>query len=625
MTDIVCPLCGAHNPPDRDECLNCQAPLKASGFLSPPGPGQGGEGESIFPLPEEPGKEEKSSTSSLEQSIPDWLKETEASFLEPLEPEAEKPASDQVSEQIESLLNEPPSHSNEKEPAIDDEWLASLLENAGLNESPATTLPDEFVEAQNETWELEEDQPKAEEPFEQQYIPPEVFEKPSWVSDLESGSTSKLEEEPLFPEPEDESLSASEAAETMGLDEKALPLWVGKPLPEESRADINEVEPPLAPAELPPWLEAIRPKEEEQLSPSGPVEDLSAADVVTAGPLSGLRGVISPQSSAIRARKPPTYSIKLRVTEEQRARVEMMEELLANEEKAKPLPPKPIITSRHVSRLVIAAVLILPIVWMIITGSQYSPAPKPGNLPAVINFSQQIQSLPAGAPVLVAFDYEAGFSGEMNLAIHTVVSQLMVRNAYLTLVATNPSGPALAETALDDASLNVQGLAGSYANYTNLGYIPGGTLGLLGLAISPKTILPYSLEGSNVWATAPLNTISSIADFTAVILMTNDPATARSWIEQVGPQLQEKNTPLLIVTSAQAEPLILPYSEAIPSQVQGLVAGLAGGLAYNRTLGTTQPSGLWDALSIGATASVLVVLVGAIIGVIIKMFPSENV
>jgi hypothetical protein len=87
----------------------------------------------------------------------------------------------------------------------------------------------------------------------------------------------------------------------------------------------------------------------------------------------------------------------------------------------------------------------------------------------------------------------------------------------------------------------------------------------------------------------------------------------------VGPVLKVDGTPLLIVTSSQAEPLILPYYAATPSQVQGLVAGLAGGLAYSRTVGNIQQNGVWDAFSIGITASVLIILVGSISGVVLKM------
>jgi ABC-type dipeptide/oligopeptide/nickel transport system permease subunit len=174
------------------------------------------------------------------------------------------------------------------------------------------------------------------------------------------------------------------------------------------------------------------------------------------------------------------------------------------------------------------------------------------------------------------------------------------------------------------SSVSVLGGAGAYSSYTNLGYIPGSTLGLLGLAVSPKEILPYSLDGNNVWAGAPLNRIATVKDFSAVIVLTNDSVTARMWIEQIGPVLRQSATPLLIITSTQAEPLILPYYLAIPSQVQGLITGIVGGMAYARTVGNIQQSGLQDALSIGVIVSVLIIIVGTTIGLILKMRPPAD-
>ena len=423
-------------------------------------------------------------------------------------------------------------------------------------------------------------------------------------------------------EAEPKKIEDEETVEQTDQAQPVTPDWLKTASSEETPPGPKESGSPLAPAELPSWLEALRPT--DSVSPTGPVEDVSSADIVTAGPLVGLRGVISGRPSAIRAREPPTYSIKLRVTDEQKARVEMMEELLADEEKPTPLPSPPVLTSRNIFRLIVAVALLLPMVWMIISGSQHASAPQPGNIPGVVDFTQQIQQLPSGAPVLIAFDYEAGFSGEMNVAIANVITQLVNKNAYLTLVATSPSGPALAESAINEVYTSLVGSTGSYSNVANLGYIPGGTMGLVGLATSPRSILPYSLNGYNVWAGAPLNGISSIKDFNAVIVMTNDPDTARIWIEQIGPPLQLADTPLLIVASSQAEPLILPYYEASPSQVQGLIAGLAGGVAYGRMVGNIQQNGVWDAYSVGITISILIILIGSIAGWVLKMLPSDK-
>jgi hypothetical protein len=250
--------------------------------------------------------------------------------------------------------------------------------------------------------------------------------------------------------------------------------------------------------------------------------------------------------------------------------------------------------------------------------------PQSGNYPGLVDFTQEIQTLPNGAPVLVAFDYEAGFSGEMSLAINSTISQLMKKNAYLALVSTNTSGPALAEGTIKNVYMKQMGNSANYPYYANLGYIPGGTMGLLGLAKSPQSTVPYTLNDVDVWAVAPLSEISTVADFSAVLVMTNDADTARNWIEQVGPFLKDANRPLLFISSSQAEPLILPYYKNYPPQVQGLIAGLAGGVAYARSLGNIQANGVWDAFSIGISVSALVIIIGSIAGAVTKTLPAKD-
>jgi hypothetical protein len=75
----------------------------------------------------------------------------------------------------------------------------------------------------------------------------------------------------------------------------------------------------------------------------------------------------------------------------------------------------------------------------------------------------------------------------------------------------------------------------------------------------------------------------------------------------------------VMVLSAQAEPLVRPYYEAIPRQIQGMVTGLAGGAAYERSMGR---DGLarryWDSYSTGIAVAGLLILVGGIFNALIR-------
>jgi hypothetical protein len=141
--------------------------------------------------------------------------------------------------------------------------------------------------------------------------------------------------------------------------------------------------------------------------------------------------------------------------------------------------------------------------------------------------------------------------------------------------------------------------------YTNLGYIPGGPAGLAGFTEAPRQVIPYSLG----WENGPLTEIQSLADFNLVMVVTESPDTARAWVEQVQPSLE--GTPLVMVISAQAEPMVRPYYQGTPQQVQGIVTGLAGGAAYEGGLPRTSLArSYWDAYSFVVWLAVLLILVG---------------
>jgi hypothetical protein len=149
-------------------------------------------------------------------------------------------------------------------------------------------------------------------------------------------------------------------------------------------------------------------------------------------------------------------------------------------------------------------------------------------------------------------------------------------------------------------------------DYVNLGYVPGEAAGLLSFSISPRTISPLAFDGGDAWLMAPLQGIERVSDFSMVIVITDDPENARLWIEQVGPTLA--GTPLMMVVSAQVEPLIRPYYHATPRQVSGLVSGVAGGVVYENMIGEEEIArSYWDAFSVGITITLVLILTGGLI------------
>lgn len=367
----------------------------------------------------------------------------------------------------------------------------------------------------------------------------------------------------------------------------------------------------LSPADLPSWVQAMRPIESVITGAESGDDDQT---LEKEGPLAGMRSVLPAQANALGLRKPKAYSIKLQVDPTQMSQATLLENLIASEAESRPVStPRRIVNIRPL-RWVIAAVLLLAVMVPALIGMDFFPTPTvvPNN--AIGMFHSQVENLPDVAEVLVVFDYQTGYAGEMEQAAGPVLAHLMAKNARLAFVSGSPTGVLMSErlmtaqnkrrVAIDAKSAYEKGI-----HYIDLGYLPGDAAGIQVFAINPG-ILGDDYEAGNLWtAESGLNNIDALSDFKAAIVLTDNPDTGRMWIEQAAPALQGK--PMLMVISAQAEPMISPYYES--DQVQGMVAGLAGGAVYEAAI--QQPDGTarkyWDSYGAGMIAAELLIVIGA--------------
>jgi len=399
-------------------------------------------------------------------------------------------------------------------------------------------------------------------------------------------------------------------AELGALDTGELPAWLAGIAPleaekQEPAPQAAPVESGLAPSdELPSWLEAMRPVESAAVLAAMP--DLSHETIESAGPLSGLRGVLPAEPGVAQGQKPHVHSIKLQISETNQANAVLIEQMIKTEGQARPLLRHSVITTQRILRIGIAVVLILAVLWPLVTGSPQ--ASLPGFTPETYAANQLIEGLRTGAPVLLAFDYQPGLSGEMDAAAAGVIDHLMVKGAYLAVVSTATTGSAQAERLLAMVNQAGQHNYASPGQYTDLGFIPGGPTGLLSFAQSPSQAMPLALDGKSPWQGNPLQDVTAVKDFALTIVITDNPDDARAWVEQVGPALE--NQPLTMVISAQAEPMVRPYVESNPPQISGLVTGLSGGASYEDLNGREElGQTYWNAFSLGLIAAVLLILV----------------
>jgi hypothetical protein len=445
---------------------------------------------------------------------------------------------------------------------------------------------------------------------------------PSWLADIapaesESGAAFSAEE------------YQEAASEVFKIDTGELPDWLAQITPEDARpAPPEEAQAPrpspfesagdLAPADLPDWLQAMRP-----VATVGPTElpedEIGEAERV--GPLAGLAGVLPAEPEIVQFGRPPGMTAGLQLNETQRNYALRLAEMTAAEMARQPLPRPSLALPQRFVRAGLALILILAVAVPQILLGYYTSLPQaPGALPpaeiqAVLDVAT---GLAPGDTVLLAVDYQPGLAGEVEAAAAGVIDHIIIRGARLALVSTLPTGQGQAEHLLAAQRLEHSDYA-SGRDYVNLGYLSGGAAGLLQLATDPRAALPVALaDGASAWSQPPLAHIAALRDFAAVLVLTDDPDTARAWVEQVQPALADpaggRATPLLMVASAQAEPLLYPYWQNEPAQINGLVAGLRGGAFYEANIRELRARRYWDAYSAGLTVAVAALAVGAALG-----------
>lgn len=352
-----------------------------------------------------------------------------------------------------------------------------------------------------------------------------------------------------------------------------------------------------------------------------PMNPVPPSTTSQGGPLSELENIIPIEPIVNRATKPKPYSVKVQVTPDQLKNIHLLDDLRQDTTEAR-RNRKPITRSyQWLVRLVIMLALFLVISTPILFDIPNLPPPTAD--PRASKFSQRILSLPNNATVLLAFDYQPGYAAELDTSTMVILDQLMARNAFLTLVSTSPSGVAQAERTLRLVTEQTGRRYESPINYVNLGYLPGGSTGLNSLATALQTTTPRSVSGNQIWNVPGLKNINSISDFNLVIVVTDDANIARTWIEQVKPLLV--NTPLLMVVSAQVEPMIQPYYEAIPSQIDELIVGIMGSASYETFSGRIDnASNLWSAYSLSIMAAAGLILIGSVISTIVAAAEQEK-
>jgi len=390
---------------------------------------------------------------------------------------------------------------------------------------------------------------------------------------------------------------------------------------EDEKISDSSEEPEIEKGNLPEWLKAIRPVEavSPQLS-----KQKSKKKIEQSGPLAGFRGVLSSENITKNYLPPPAYSTSINVTDKQKAHLKILEEIISPTQQTNAVKKKPKSFFHQLENYLIPIFLFLIVIYSSfidhsdINFPQIMP-PEAIRFHALTTGYLNRNQLPSH--VLIIFETDAGSYPEMNLISKAFFENLFINNHWVTSISTNPNAVLVSEKILNNVHLKVPSYNFEERNI-NLGYLPGYGIGIQSFLINPRETSPGIDFNIDVWGKAPLSEINSVKDFDMIVLLTDNSENAKLWIEQINLLVEEPN--LVLISTTKASPLIQPYLRT--NQVDGMLSGMMGGLAFN-VLSQTETNDIgryWAINQLIVMLFVFFLLAGGVISIFNKAFSSEH-
>jgi len=407
-------------------------------------------------------------------------------------------------------------------------------------------------------------------------VMPAPAEVPEWLQDLAPASPPFVGEIQSTEAETPEWLAEAKAEEAPPIPEGVTPPFAVEP--DTAAAEAAG----LARAEIPAWLEAMRPSAEAA------AETVEEEPVETEGLLEGLRGVLA-----------PLPMVDVTRTGESAPPAEVSDAALARAQLLQPKPRKRTAGIEElVPRLLIAAVLFIVVAGILLR--QYMdigydiPALTQPDASSVEDMYNLVEGVNGTEAVLVAFEYGPTQADELNRVAEPILKHLAERGANIFIVSTQPEGLAVAQALRGTINSQDGVVSGTQAaleyDDRSPGYRSGNASGVAQLLTGVNP--PPSL----------------------IIVLTAQPEPLRWWIEQTRVHYGDDSPPIAVGVSAALEIAASPYLDANADQLKGIVSGLGGAAAYEVQRGMVEETThQLDALAAGHLVIVISMLAGAAI------------
>jgi hypothetical protein len=563
--------------------------------------------------------------------------------------------------EIPAAADEPDMPEDEAEVSLDEAELPPAEgEDAAAKDLPATSDPSEDPDLPGpdaEAAEADDEEPPAEllesEGMEEEpplpLIGADDIEAPAWLADLglagaqaeevpSEGET--LEEaqpaEEISPDVPAESLQMPEAP---GMPEAELPDWLEALRPPEAEEgaspgedlDAAEEEPDwlvlsegdveeeggLARADIPAWLLALKPLELRQEEESV-VEELPPVEEITeeSGLLAGLTGIL-PVEMLIAQPRAVVSPAAAELPPSDTPQARLFAEIVRRPPESAPKPmakPQARLIPRTPLWIIYLALIAVVTVPLLIGEPLLVRSAEPS--PAVASLYQSVESLEAGSRVLVAFDYDPTTSGEMDVLARSVVGHLMERGVGVVAVSLLPAGPGTAEMVLEGIAQDRPGYEEDSGQlYANLGYLPGQVAAVRLLGQSVEQALPRDFRATPLAELEAAEGVTDLESFALIVELAATQETLRWWVEQAATPY---DVPLSAAVGASVGPIARAYYETGSRQLEGLIAGVPEAAEYDALVNNQEvlegaSATRLDAQLAGHLVFIVVLVVGAVV------------
>ena len=212
----------------------------------------------------------------------------------------------------------------------------------------------------------------------------------------------------------------------------------------------------------------------------------------------------------------------------------------------------------------------MPIIVINLTGKTLPEVPTP----LAKDTFKQMDDLPEGSRILMAWDYDPASEGELGPMAHSFIRQAAQKGHRLYFISLWPVGAQMIRSSTSK-------VIGEYypdmkygTDWVDLGFKAGNEAVIKTIVTDFGQIFPNDAQGTSIADIPMMQGIKSLANFDAIVSVSAGYPGSKEWVLYAATPLKK---PLLVGCTGVQAPQMYPY---IPNQVQGLLAAIKGAAEY---------------------------------------------